>query len=288
MKIALFQGCKIPYYMNHYGVATQSVLKTLGVELEDIEFNCCGYPIRLLDSEAFLFSAARNFALAEARGLDIVTPCKCCFGSLQHARYWLNLLPERTEKINRRLAEEGLHWNGKARVKHLLSMLMHDIGLTAIREKVTHPFKNLKIAPHYGCHALRPSKVTQFDDPLAPTLFEKLIDVTGAASVEWENRLECCGNPLWEKNFSLSLRLMNSKLDDARHSGADFLCVACTYCQIQFDTVQHAQLAQNGDGVTMASVLYPQLLGLSLGIDAKALGLAKNKINISEVLRFLG
>jgi heterodisulfide reductase subunit B len=116
-------------------------------------------------------------------------------------------------------------------------------------------------------------------------LFEKLIEVTGAVSIPWEKRLECCGNPLWEKNSELSLGLMDSKLRDAGNAGADYLCSACTYCQIQFDTVQQ-QAASNGNKPVLASLLYPQLLGLSLGIDGQTLGLARNKLSISEILRF--
>ena len=89
MKFAGFLGCKIPYYLNHYGTSTKAVLSKLGIELEEIEFSCCGYPTRHLDTESYIFTAARNLALAEARDLDILTPCKCCFGSLQHARHWL-------------------------------------------------------------------------------------------------------------------------------------------------------------------------------------------------------
>jgi len=286
MKFALFPGCKIPYHLSHYGTATKAVLRALEVQWEEIEFNCCGYPIRMFDVEAFLFSAARNLALAEAKQLDILTPCKCCFGSLQHAKHWLNLQEHLKDKINHLLDKEGLHFSGHSEVKHLLSLFIDDVGLETIRSKVSRPFKALKIAAHYGCHALRPSTVTQFDDPLAPTLFEKLIDVTGAVSIDWQMRLECCGNPMWEKNSELSVRLMNSKLRDARAAGADYLCCACTYCQIQFDTVQQGQAATNGENPVLASMLYPQLLGLSLGIDAETLGLARNKLDISEVLQF--
>ena len=283
MTFALFLGCKIPYHLSHYGSATKAVLKALEVPWEEMEFNCCGYPIRTFDADAFLFSAARNLALAEAKHLDILTPCKCCFGSLQHAKHWLSMQDSVKDNINHLLDKEGLHFSGTTQVKHLLSLFINDVGLERIRDRINRPFKNLKIAAHYGCHALRPSAVTQFDDPLAPTVFEKLIDVTGAVSIPWQKRLECCGNPLWEKNSELSLRLMNSKISDAKRAGADYLCSACTYCQIQFDTVQQQQAAAKGDNEVLASLLYPQLLGLSLGVDAETLGLNRNKLNITQV-----
>lgn len=283
MKFALFLGCKIPYYLNHYGEATRAVLNALEIECVDIEFNCCGYPTRLLDAEAFLFSAMRNLALAEARGLDIMTPCKCCFGSFQHARHMLDSDPRIRQRLNAELAEEGLHWKGTTTVKHLLSVLVHDVGVKTIAAKITHRFDDTAIAAHYGCHALRPSKVTGFDDPLAPSIFETLIHVTGARSVAWDKRLECCGNPLWEKNPALSMSLMDQKLASAKQAGADYLCVACTYCQIQFDTVQHQRLGSNGHPPAVPSILYPQLLGLSLGLESSALGLDQNNIDISQI-----
>ena len=246
MKFLFFAGCKIENHLKHYETASRAVLSALGVELVDMELNCCGYPIRHQNMVASIFSAARNLALAGKRNLDILTPCKCCFGNLKYAISRLREDEGLRKKINVLLEREGLFWEEGVQVKHLLSVLYHDVGLAAIREKVQHPFRKVKIASHYGCHALRPGRVVHFDNPLAPTLFEKLVEITGAASVAWARRLECCGNPLWERNNSLSLYMMQKKLEDAYAADADFLCVACTYCQIQFDRVR-ANQEEDGD-----------------------------------------
>ncbi len=287
MKFALFLGCKIPFYLAHYESSSRAVLKTLGVELVDIEFNCCGYPIRNLDFESFLLSAARNLALAERQNINILTPCKCCFGSLKHADYLLRENDSLKDRINSVLQEEGLRWEGRVEAKHLLSVLFHEVGLKTIKAHIKHPYDGLKIAAHYGCHALRPGKIVQFDNPLEPSIFERLVAVTGAESVDWSMRLDCCGNPLWGKNNPLSLDLMRKKLSNASQAGADFLCAACTYCQIQFDTVQEAELIQEGKREEMPSILYPQLLGLAFGLDGKALGIECNKVDISSVQEYL-
>jgi heterodisulfide reductase subunit B len=139
---------------------------------------------------------------------------------------------------------------------------------------VTRPLEGLKVAPHYGCHALRPDNVVQFDNPLAPTIFENLISVTGAESADWPLRLECCGNPLWEKNSRLSIKLMNRKLANAAESGADVLATACTYCQLQFDKIRKEQPEQKVPELT--SVLYIQLLGISMGMNAEQVGLSSD------------
>jgi len=287
MNYAFFPGCKIPYYLQHYGASSRAVCKALGLELVEVEFNCCGYPVRNLNFESFILSAARNLALAGRMGLNILTPCKCCFGSLKHADHWLREKRTLRDRINRVLNEEGMQWDGGVEITHLLSVLAKDVGLEFLKTKVKHRFEGLRVAVHYGCHALRPGAIVQFDNPLAPTLFEGLVGITGAQCVEWSRRLDCCGYPLWEKNNELSLALMRMKLLDAKQAGALYLLTACTYCQIQFDTVQGAHLIKGDKDLRLPSILYPQLLGLSLGLPEGSLGLEHNKLDISGIKRYV-
>lgn len=83
-----FAGCKIPYYLPEYGSSTLALLDRFDIELQDLEFKCCGYPVRDIDFQSFLLAGARNLALAEQQNTDIVTPCKCCFGSLKFVEYY--------------------------------------------------------------------------------------------------------------------------------------------------------------------------------------------------------
>lgn len=78
MKFALFLGCQIPVRLKQYETSSKAILERLGVGLVDIEeFNCCGYPLRNIEFKAFLFSSARNLALAEKKKLDVMTLCQC-------------------------------------------------------------------------------------------------------------------------------------------------------------------------------------------------------------------
>jgi len=286
MKYAFLFGCNIPARVQQYETAARAVLRQVDVQLVDIrEFNCCGYPMRNTDQKAFLFSSAVNLALAENAGLDIMALCKCCFGSLKEAQHILKEEGDVQTEINRLLAQRGLKYSGKPQIKHFLSVLYHDVGLDAIKSKITRQYQAFKIATHYGCHALRPSKVTQFDDPVAPAIFDKLVEVTGAVSVDWNNKLECCGAPILGVNDALSMNLTERKLAGGRKADADFLCSACPYCHLQFDTVQQMMVSKNGDD-PLASVLYPQLIGLCMGIDEKTLGLQMNQLDISNITSF--
>lgn len=243
MKFALFLGCNIPARVQQYELSARAVLDKLGIGIVDNrEFKCCGNPIRNADTKTFTLMAARNLALAEKQGLNIIVLCKCCFGSLKKAAHMMEQEPSIREQINALLAKEGLSYMGTTEIKHFLSVLYHDMGINAIKEKANRPFKGIKIATHYGCHALRPSDITKFDDPVAPVLFDELVAATGAISIDWPLKLECCGAPLLGVNDSLSMDLSEKKFTSGKQAGADYLCVACPYCQMQFNGYSKCRL----------------------------------------------
>jgi len=288
MEYALFLGCTIPARLNQFESSSRAVLGKLGVVLIDIrEFNCCGYPLRNLSFRTFVLSSARNLALAEKQNLNVMTLCKCCYGSLKKVDHLMKENPSLRKGINETLERESLRYEGGIEVKHFLSVLYHEVGIESIREKMERSYDGLKIATHYGCHVLRPSQIVQFDDPVAPSLFDQLVEVTGAESIDWTSKLECCGAPVWGVNDDLSMDLTRKKLHDGKQSGAEYLCAACPYCHIQFDTVQKAILSQRGADDQLPSILYPQLLGLTMGIDGETLGLGVNQVPIDGLEGFL-
>jgi heterodisulfide reductase subunit B len=288
MRCALFLGCTIPARLNQYETSSRAVLETVGVELADTnKFNCCGYPLRNIHFKAFVLASVRNLAIAEKMNLNIMTLCKCCYGSLKKADHLVKGDISLRKEINDTLKKEGLKYDGDVDVTHILQVIHDGVGIEAIKKKITKSFKNLKIATHYGCHALRPSSVVQFDDPVAPALFDELVEVTGAESIYWPTKLECCGAPVFGINDDLSMSLTDKKIADGKQYGADYLCAACPYCHIQFDTVQKMITSQRTSEEYLPCILYPQLLGLSLGIDSKRLGLDMNQIDIQEIEGFL-
>ena len=168
----------------------------------------------------------------------MLTPCKCCFGTLRHAIRFLDEDAELRARVAQALAADGLAWSGKTEVVHLLPVLAREVGVDTLAAAVRAPRTGLRVAAQYGCHALRPSNVTRFDNPLAPTIFETLIRATGATPVDWPRRLDCCGDPLHEANAPLSARMTRAKIADALESGAEVLCTACPHCHLRFESVQ--------------------------------------------------
>ncbi len=265
-RYAYFPGCKIAHHLPEHGRSVEAVCAVLDIGLVKAEFSCCGYPVRHESQDASVFSALRSLAIAQGMGLDLMTPCKCCFGNFQHARHQVVEDEKLRHRMRNLLEEEGLEYPGTVRVLHLLQVL--DQRPEALAQAVTSPLHGLKVACHYGCHALRPGNITHFDDPLAPTIFERLVEATGATPVPWELRLECCGYPLRGRDERISDLLVDKKLIGAKASGASVLSTACTYCQMQFGRENALRPG------TIPAVLYPQLLGLALGLAPDELGLS--------------
>jgi len=288
MKFALFEGCNIPARVKQYADATQAVFNKLDIELVELaEFNCCGYPVRNIDQRAFIISAAKNLALAETAGLELMAMCKCCYGSLKKAEYDLNSDHDLKKEINAVLAKEKLHYEGHVRINHLLTVLHGDVGVEALKPLILKTYNGLQIAVSYGCHALRPSNVTGFDDPVAPTLFDELVEITGAYSVDWSRKLDCCGAPLTGVNDDLAMDMALNKITSAREAGAHYVCTACPYTHLQFDWVQNEMAGRSGEWEPLAAILYPQLLGLSMGIDEQTLGLSENRLGLADITSYL-
>ena len=288
MQFTLFLGCNIPARVQQYETSARAVLNKLDIDVADNkEFKCCGNPIRNTDEQTFLLMAARNLALAEKQGMDMMVLCKCCFGSLKKAAHVMAHQPSIQEEVNAELAKENLRYTGAVGIKHFLSVLYHEIGIKPLKKAITRPFKKLNIATHYGCHALRPSDVTQFDNPVAPVVFDELVTVTGAKSIKWPLKLECCGAPMLGVMDTLSMDLTERKIDDGLNAGADYLCVACPYCQMQFDRVQKMMSSDPKESRRLASLVYPQLLGLGMGIAGEELGISENEMDISNIESFI-
>ncbi len=299
MRYALFLGCNIPARVPTYESSVRAVLSELGVkvpnvrefqpgppeaavsfdvskvDLKDIrEFACCGYPMRTTDRRSWLVAAARNMALAEKANLDMLVLCQCCLGSLKHAAHALAGDPKLLAAVNRRLAPHGLFYSGKTKITHLFSLLHDEIGVEAIKERVRIPLKGLVTASHTGCHALRPSRIMEFDDPLAPRILDDLIAATGAESAPYPEKLTCCGAPQTGGNDALAEKIMMRKIAGARKAGAVRLVTGCPWCQLQFEGVQ--ERAAGGVEV-LTPVLYPRLLGFAMGLFKEGQDLFSDK-----------
>lgn len=272
MKYALFSGCRTGFDIPQHPKSARAVLSRLNVGVEELDFGCCGYPVKEKNMDAFLLLSIRNLAIAQAHNLPVLTLCKCCFGALKQAEHYFQNDREKKGKINSLLKEEGLYYKGGVKIHHMLTLLDREIDKGVIRRSVVHPLDGIKVAASYGCHALRPSAITGLDDrPNAPTIFERIIQLTGAEPVKWSKGLECCGNPLLNKNNLLARDFILKKYETAKQEGADMICTACNYCHVQFEYGRDL-IQKSGSTNLIPAVLLTQLLGWAMGLEKDPAG----------------
>ncbi len=284
---ALFLGCTIPARQPNYELSARKALTKLGIELVDLaNMTCCAPPpVQSIDLETSLAMAAYNICLAEEADLDLITLCSGCFESLAVANVALKAHKQMKERINRILSQAGKEFLGSKEVKHYLQVLVEDIGIKNLKQKVTKPLTNLKVAAFYGCHALRPSARLKLDDPERPRILENLIETLGAESVEYRNKLKCCGGLLRGYSDDLALDLAREKLTNTAKAGADCIATLCPFCFIALDLGQLQIKSKFNETFDMPVFHYSELLSLALGINPKDLALEVHKVKTDKMLR---
>ena len=287
MQFAYFWGCYIPGRLPFMEKSTRAVFDRLGVNAVDLPgLTCCPEKTMVRNSShrTWLLTAARNLSVAEEAGLDFVTPCTGCFGTLKGAAVELRSDPRLLEQVNRELARVGRSYRGTSDVLHVLDVIHQEVASGTLRDRIAYPLTGMRIAVHYGCHLLRPSRELMFDDPFWPTKFDQLVETLGAESVPYPSKMDCCGNLLLRVGEEEAAQAMcRGKLTDAVDHEADALTLVCPSCMMQFDNMQFA-LQRAGENLHLPVLYYPELMGLAMGLDPEELGLDRHRVNAAPFL----
>lgn len=287
-KYLIFLGCAIPYRVSAYEISTRKVFQKLGVELVDMpEFNCCGLPMDPVSHEMMLVLAARNLCQAEKQNLNIMALCPGCAGTLNKVNKMLKEDKKLKEKINGILKQVGLEFKGTIQAKHMIQVLIEDIGLERLKNAIQKPLTNLKVAEHNGCHVLRPKEYMGFDDPEDPKMLKNLIEVTGAKCLDYMDETQCCGAPIAGVNEKIPLQLSGAKLSNIQAVGAQALITICPFCHMMFDTNQLRMERMFNKTFSIPVLHYPQLLGIAMGIDPQELALKELRVDPTKILSTL-
>jgi len=289
VKYALFIGCTIPVRAQHYELSARRVASALGIELIDIEeFACCGFPIKSVNTYVATVLAARNIAIAEEAGLNICTLCNACTGILTEVQKKLNEDEDLRKKVNKELEIFGKKYNKGVSIKHFSRILYENVGLSKIKEKIKVDLKKLRLAAHYGCHYLKPSEIYDgFDSPEAPHTLDDLISVTGAETIDYKTKLDCCGGAILGIDENIALSMANKKLSELKKEYVDALVSICPFCSIMYEDNQRKIEAKFGVEYKLPVIYYPQLLGLALGFKPRELGFMLNRIKATQLIEKL-
>ena len=287
MTYAFYPGCSLQGTAKDYLMSTLAVADALNLDLREIpDWVCCGAsPAHQTDKLMGLALPARviNNAARDGAGREVLTVCAACYHRLRIAQYSLKENAELRGQVNQILDEEFQDMP----VRHLLDVLVRDMGLDQIKEAVKKPLEGLTAACYYGCLLARPPEVA-FDDVENPTFMDKLCRAIGMETVEWGYKTECCGAALAIPRTDIVVRLVGKILRIAKECGAECIVVACPLCHSNLDMRQVEAADALGMELNLPVLYFTQVLGLALGLSPKALGLNKAITDPRPLLRTKG
>ncbi len=284
MKAVLFPGCQFAFRYPYIERISREVCADFGLEFSDEpEFSCCPDPVgvRSYDSNLWLDLAARNLALSEKKDSLLVTFCNGCYETLHTASVTLKSDEKKRKAINEILSSSGLQLSGKLEVKHIAEIFYNQITPEQIQKKVKIPMTGFVFAAHPGCHLVRPSNVADFDQPLRAQFLDVLIEAIGATSIDYPEKMNCCGLTIFYYDRELSTSMAFDKV--CKVQDTDGIVVTCPSCLLHLET---SQMAKKGERKKEVPIFYYfELLALAMGKDPEWVGISRHRLPTREFLK---
>ncbi|MDK2824509.1 MAG: heterodisulfide reductase subunit [Clostridia bacterium] len=282
-----YPGCSLHASARDYDESVQGVVKSLAMELKEVpDWNCCGATITpSLNQLQSQILPARNLALAAENRGDVVVPCNACYMSLKKIQYNMAKYKVVREKVTEIFGQAGLRLTGMPKVRHLLEVILEDVGLEKIKQMVKKPLKDLKVVNYSGCQLVRP---LGFDNPEDPQALDNLMSALGAEVLPFSQKTHCCGGSLITTQPDLAFQMVDSILEESRAVGADMVVVTCPMCQLNLDAYQDQVNRKFNRTLQVPITYFTQLMGLALGLNKNQLGLQRGIISPFKALEKIG
>ncbi len=292
MKYGYYPGCSIEKNAHAYHQSAMEVAKYFDLDFVTLEdWNCCGateyFSVDALPAYALV---SRNLSIAAKQDLgeeehQLVAPCSACFLNLKKTDHYLGESGKLTKKVNQALEAGGHHYEpGSVKVRHLLDIFANDVGAEAIKEKVTRPLYELKVAPYYGCMIVRPGKTGSFDASEYPTSMDVIMKALDATVVDFPLKAACCGGHMTQISEEVALDMMRRIFKNASDNRADMIVTLCPMCQFNLDAYQDAVNKKYGTKYNLPILYFTQVIGVALGIPEKELGIGKEIVSAKAAL----
>ncbi|HAX71713.1 MAG TPA: disulfide reductase [Anaerolineae bacterium] len=289
-----YPGCSMESSAKAYYDSLMVIAKPLGITLKEIDdWNCCGATeyvgMNLIPAYSLI---ARNLALAAKmkNGTDtVVAPCSACYLNLAKADYYMSERPSLGEKVNQALEAGGLHYEaGSLDIRHLLDVIINDIGLDVLKEKVVKPLKGLRVAPYLGCMVPRPDYYHRWSDAEHPIELVEVLKAIGAEVIDYPLATSCCGGHMTQIGPETAYELIRRLISSADRYQADIMVTVCPMCQMNLDAYQGETNRYFGTNYQMPIVFFTQLIGLALGFSPKELGFGTEITSTKRALARIG
>lgn len=290
----LYPGCSMESSARAYYDSLTAICEPLGLRLDEIQdWNCCGATEYLGISVTPAYALiSRNLALAarQANGSrTVVAPCSACYLNLAKADYYMRERSVLGDKVNAALEAGGLKYTpGSLTIRHLLDVIINDIGLDAVRQKVTRPLKGLRVAPYLGCMVPRPDYEHRWSNPEYPTELDRLLKALGAEVIDFPLKTHCCGGHMPQIGPETAFELIRRLVHAADQYKADLMVTLCPMCQLNIDAFQGEMNAHFHTDYRMPILFFTQLMGLAFGREPKELGIGRELVNAGPALAKIG
>ena len=276
----MFQGCMIGNRLPFLEKSARLVFEKLGLKPKDTSFSCCPDPIGIQGSDytTWLSLGARNLALAEKEGKNIVSLCNGCSQTLTVVNHELKHSESKRKKVNKILSKVGKEFKGTIDVSHFLTYLLNEVGVEKIKEKITKPLTGLKVACHTGCHYMRPTDIMQTEENHeSPQNLRKVVEALGATVVDWDEEHLCCGYAIQRADEDVSLTRLKGKLDSAIKGGAEVMAAICPTCFSHMDNNQR-NLKKKFETEYNIPILYlTELIAIAMGYTYDEISLKNHR-----------
>ncbi len=289
-----YPGCSMDGTARAYHDSVEAVLPELDIGLAELDdWNCCGATecpgLSPLRTHALV---GRNLALAERQknGSDaLVAPCSACYVNLARTDAYVRESAELADIVNDALRADGMSYTpGAVKVRHILEIMIDDVGLEALRKRVTRPLTGLKLAPYMGCLVSRPDFDDRWQHHEHPHALDQLLLALGADVVDFPRRTDCCGGHMTQISPETGLELIRRLIVAAEMSGAHALVTVCPMCQMNVDFYQREMNRHFREDHGMPILFFTQLMGLAFGISAKQLGFGREIVSARPALANIG
>lgn len=293
MGYAYYPGCSLTHSAEPYDLSARAVCKVFGLSLAEVDdWNCCGATEYIsIDKAAAYALVGRNLALAAGQDgvRELVAPCSACYLNLRKVDHYMGKYPAIEAMTNEALSAGGLHYTpGAIQVRHLLDVIVEDVGYEQIAATVTRKLDGLRLAPYYGCLIARPQLNGGEMNPEYPNHLDRLLAALGADVVDFPLKTRCCGGHMTQISADTAYELIRQLLQNAADYDADGIVAACPMCQLNLDAFQSQVNRHCGTDFRIPVLYFTQMIGLAVGLAPEALGIGREIVSAAPALAKIG
>ncbi len=292
VKFTYYPGCSSQGSAKHLDESLRAIAPEIGIELEELgDWNCCGASVGAVGGGALpnLALTGRNLALAQAQApQDVVTGCAACYLNTHAGNEKIKNDVKKRTQVNEALAAADMSYDGELQVRHMCEVIVNEVGIERVKERVTNPLEGLKVAGYVGCQTVRPFAGTDgggnYDTYEDPDFLDDFSRACGAEAVEFNPKTSCCGGSVAVMSPDRTLHLIKDILQAAQDAGADVISTPCPLCLTNVEMYQPAINKKFGTDFNIPVVFYSQLMAVAFGLKSdKETGLKRNTIRAEKL-----